>query len=175
MKNLIAMDFAKQYPVTSKRGHKYIFIMYNSNSNYTFEVPVKYRKTSEYLRAFQECYNKLKQHGFTAHLLQLDNEISKDLINCICDNELDFQIVSPGNHQLNPAEQAIQTFKSYFKSARVPCQWMGFTHSPNATDIQFDPAVLHQPCNICLQPNSCIFNFNATPLLIPGINVCVHN
>ena len=79
MKNLIAMDFAGRYPVTSKQGHKYIFIMYNYNSNYTFAVPVKSQKTSEYLRAFQECYDELKQRGFTAQLLQLDNEISKDL------------------------------------------------------------------------------------------------
>ena len=119
MKNLIAMVFARQYPVTSKQGHKYLFIMYDYKSDYTFAVPVKSRKTSEYLRAFQECYEKLKQCGFTAHLLQLDNEILKDLIACICDNELDFQIVPPGNHCLNPAEQAIQTFKSYFKLARV--------------------------------------------------------
>ena len=83
MKNLIAMDFAGRYPVTSKQGHKYIFIMYNYNSNYTFAVPVKSQKTSEYLRAFQECYDELKQRGFTAQLLQLDNEISKDLIACI--------------------------------------------------------------------------------------------
>ena len=69
MKNLIVMDFAEQYPVTSKQGHKYIFIMYDYNSNYTFVVPVKSRKTSEYLRAFQEYYDKLKQRGFTAQIL----------------------------------------------------------------------------------------------------------
>ena len=69
MKNMIAMDFAGRYPVTSKQGHKYIFIMYDYDSNYTFAVPVKSRKTSEYLRAFQECYDKLKHRGFTAHLL----------------------------------------------------------------------------------------------------------
>ena len=55
--------------------------MYNYNSNYTFVVPVKSRKMSEYLRAFQECYNKLKQRGFTAHLLSLDNKISEDPTN----------------------------------------------------------------------------------------------
>ena len=92
--------------------------MYNYNSSYTFAVAVKSRKMSEYLCAFQECYDKSKQSGFTAHLLQLDNKISKDLIACIYDNELNFQIVSSGNHQLNPAEQAIQTFKSYFESVR---------------------------------------------------------
>ena len=85
--------------------------MYNYDSNYTFAVPVKSRKTSEYLRGFQECYDKLKQRGFNAHLLQLDNETSKDLIACIHDNELNFQIVSPGNHCLNPVERAIQMFK----------------------------------------------------------------
>ena len=56
MKKLIAMDFAGQYPITSKQGHKYIFIMYDDyDSNYTFVVPIKSRKMSEYLHAFQEC------------------------------------------------------------------------------------------------------------------------
>ena len=105
------MEFAEQYPITSKRGHKYVFIMYNYNSNYTFAVLVKLRKTLEYLHAFQECYDILKQRGFNTYFIRLDNEISKDLVTRICDNELDFQIVSPGNHQLNPAERAIQTFK----------------------------------------------------------------
>lgn len=119
MKNLIAMDFTGHYSITSKQGHKYIFIMYNYDSNYTFAVLVKLRKASEYLRAFQECNDKLKQRVYSAHLLRLDNKISKDLIACICDNEINFEIVSPNNHQLNPAERAIQTFKSYFKSTQT--------------------------------------------------------
>merc|ERR1711884_347001 len=181
MKNLIAMDFAGRYPVTSRRGHKYIFIMYDYDSNYTFAIPVKSRKTSEYLRAFQECYDELKNRGFTAQLLRLDNEISKDLIACIRDNELDFQIVSPGNHRNNSAERAIQTFKSYFKSARAG------THPSfpaNGWDLLIPQTILIlnliQPS--CINPAISaynqihgIFDFNATPLSIPGIKVCVHD
>ena len=69
MKNLIAMDFAGCYPVTSKRGHKYIFIMYDFDSNYINAVPVKSRKTNIYIAAFQLCYDDLRSRGFIAQLL----------------------------------------------------------------------------------------------------------
>ena len=32
---------------------------------------------------------------------------------------VDIQLVTPGNHQNNPAERAIQTYRSYFISARA--------------------------------------------------------
>ena len=153
--------------------------MYDYDNNYTFAIPVKSRKISEYLRAFQECYDELKQRGFTAQLLRLDNEISKDLIACVRENELNFQIVSPGNHRLNLAERAIQTFKSYFKSGYksiVSRQWMGFTCPINTPDTQIDPTVPHiNPAISAYNQIHGIFDFNAKPLSIPGIKVCVHD
>ena len=119
MKNFIAMDFAGRYPVTSKRVHKYIFIMYNFENSYIKAVSVKSQETDNYIEAFQLCYDNLCRHGVIAQLLHLDNEMSKALIERIETNKLDFQIVSPGNHCVNDAERAIQTFKSYFKSAHA--------------------------------------------------------
>ena len=64
--------------------------MYNFDSNYINAVPVKSRKTDEYIKAFQLCYNLLCRRGFIVQLLQLNNEVSKALIDCIETNELDF-------------------------------------------------------------------------------------
>ena len=77
-KNLIVMDFDGYYPTTSKCRHKYIFIMYGYDSNCINAVPLKRRKADEYLQAFQECYDKLKQHWFTAQLQRLDNKIPRN-------------------------------------------------------------------------------------------------
>ena len=43
MKNMMGFDFAGRYPITSQRGHKYIFIMYDYDTNYINAVPVKSR------------------------------------------------------------------------------------------------------------------------------------
>ena len=73
MKYLIAMDFSGQYPHTSKHANKYIFILYDYNSNYIDAITIKFRKTSEYIRTFQEYYDNSKCRSFTAKLLCLDN------------------------------------------------------------------------------------------------------
>ena len=93
--------------------------MYDYNINYINNAAVKSHKTDNYIEEFQQCYDNLHCHGFTAAILRLHNEVSKALIQHIEENNLDFQIASHGNHHVNHADQAIQTFKSYFKSAHV--------------------------------------------------------
>jgi hypothetical protein len=70
------------------------------------------------VRAFKVCYDELKQKGLTACVLRLDNEISAELIRAIEEEKLDYQVASPGDHRLNHAERAIQTFKSKLISFR---------------------------------------------------------
>ena len=82
--------------------------MYDFDSNYIDAEPIKLRKTPELVRAFEETYNRLKRSGYTARLLRLDNKISKKLIEAIeSEEELTYQLVSPGDHRQNPAERAI--------------------------------------------------------------------
>ena len=54
MQNLIAMDPTGRYPITSARGHKYIFVLYDFDSNYISAIPIKSCKTNKYIRAFRE-------------------------------------------------------------------------------------------------------------------------
>ena len=68
------------------------------------------------IRCYSECYTYYKKSGFTAKLLKLDNEVSKRLIKRIEEDGLEYQLVSPGDHRLNPCEQAIQDFKCHFIS-----------------------------------------------------------
>ena len=85
--------------------------MYDFDTNDINAVPITPRKAAE-------CYAMLTKNGLSARLLHLDNEISRDLIKAIESNRLDYQLASPGDHRLNEAERAIQTFKAHFIAVR---------------------------------------------------------
>ena len=116
LRNLIAMDLPGRFPITSARGYKYIFVMLDYDSDYINAIPMTSRKTSEMLRCFKECYDDHKNAGLTARLLRLDNEVSQQLINEFNTQRLEYQLASPGDHRLNPAERAIQELKKHFIS-----------------------------------------------------------
>ena len=71
------------------------------------------------MEAYEKCYQHLTKCGFTAKLVHLDNEISKELIMAIEKDNLDYQIASPGDHQTNPTEGAMKHAKAHFKSVWV--------------------------------------------------------
>lgn len=114
LKNLAAMDLTGRFPVTLACGHKYIFIMYNFDNNYINAVSIVSRKSRVLVEAFKTCYEELKSKNLTARLLRLDNKISKDLTAAIEAKNLDYQLVSPGDHRLNHKKRAIQRFKNHF-------------------------------------------------------------
>lgn len=91
------MDLPGRYSITSKRGNKYIFLVVDQDSNYINAVPIPSRKSSELIKAFIICYEEMKAAGFIAKLLRLDNEVSRDLIKAIKVQELNYQIVPPGD------------------------------------------------------------------------------
>ena len=71
-------------------------------------------RAPELLRGFEGCYNDLKRKGFIARLVKLDNEISKKMVQLFKDQNLNYQLVAPGDYRLLSAERAMQTFKSHF-------------------------------------------------------------
>ena len=114
--NLVAMDLPGRYCVTSRSGNKYMFLLLDHDTNYINVVPIPSRKSSELVKAFETCYKELTEARFKGKLLRLDNEVSKDLIAAIQDQNLDYQIVSPGNHRKNPTKRAIRDLKAHFIS-----------------------------------------------------------
>ena len=116
MQGIVGTDQTGRFPTTSGRGHKYLFIMYDVDVEYIHAVAIKSRKKSELIRAFKEAYDNLTECGFEPILHRIDHETSEELISAIKARGLDYQIIATGAHRQNPAERAIQTFKSHFIS-----------------------------------------------------------
>ena len=179
--NLVAMDLPGRYPVTSRTGNKYMFLLLDHNTNYINVVPIPSRKSSELVKAFETCYKELTEAGFKDKLLRLDNEVSKDLIAAIQDQELDYQIVSPGNHRTNPAERAIRDFKAHFISTRA-CWDKNYPANAGEKVI---PHVLHtlnmlRPSNINPMVSAHTMlkghhDFNSHPIAPAGCKVVIHD
>jgi hypothetical protein len=89
-------------------------IMYDFDSNTINAIAIKNREKESLIKGYNELYEGLKKAGINPVLHRLDNETSADLIREIQAKGMDYQIASPGDHRLNHAERAIQTFKNHF-------------------------------------------------------------
>ena len=74
------------------------------------------------VKAYYECYQQLKDAGVTPILQYIDNEVSEELITTVKFKKLQYQLASPHDHWLNPAEWAIQTLKNHFIANLQGCE-----------------------------------------------------
>ena len=93
---------------------KYILVLYNFDSNLILAQVIKSNKGAAITEVYKLIYTKLIEAGITPILQSLDNETSKELIAEIKKNNLKYQLAAPHDHQLNPAEKAVSTFKHHF-------------------------------------------------------------
>ena len=63
-RNTIDVDLPASYQDTSFDGHKYIYVMHYSITNYINTEGLRSRKARELLRGFEECYNDLEKKLF---------------------------------------------------------------------------------------------------------------
>lgn len=175
------MDHTGRYPTTLPQGHKYVLVLCYYNSNYIIPVQTKSRTKEDYITAFRVVYDELKSRRFTAQLVRLDNEVSQDLVDAISEQNLDYQFVPAYNHRANPAEQAIYTFKAYFKAARAGCN---STYPSNCWDLLLPqvklvmnllrPSHINEAFSAYNQIHG-VFNYDVTPIGLPGTRVCTFN
>ena len=132
LKHLIATDLPGRFPITSARGHKYLFLMYDYDANYIKAVPIKSRESAELVRGMEECYATLTKNNFKAKILRLDNEVSKKLITYIEKTaKFDYQLDSPHNHRAVPARLS------------KPARLTSFPYSVEYTDNCWDVLIPH--------------------------------
>ena len=180
LKGMIGTDQTGRFPVTSDRGHKYVFILFDTDVNLIYGVPIKNRKPSELIRAYNECYDTLTNCGFTPVLHCLDNETSAELYEAIKAKDLTYETVPPRNHRRNPAERAIQTFKAHFISIlngvdeRFPeGAWDYLLPQTNMTLNMLRPCTVN-PAHSAYSHVHGAFNYNAHPLAPLGCRAIVH-
>ena len=109
-------DLTGRFPVQSSRGHKYILVTYNFDSNSIHVKPLKSQHDNDTIKAYEEIYAKLSSQGLKPKLHWLDNEASKALKTFITQKQTLYQPTPPHIHRHNVAVQAIGTFKNHFIS-----------------------------------------------------------
>jgi hypothetical protein len=110
LNGMISTDQTGRFPIKSLKGKSYIMVLYNYDSNVILAETMKSRKAPDLVAAYNELHQQLLDGGVKPVLQRLDNEISRILIKAIKDKGIDYQLASPHDHRLNPAERAIQTF-----------------------------------------------------------------
>ncbi len=110
-------DQTGRFPIQSLRGNKYIMVMVEINSNTILVEPMKNHKDAKMIQAYNTLLLQLKWSGITPKKHVLDNKVSDNMKNHICDTcKLDMELVPPGCHRRNAAKVTIHNFKALFLS-----------------------------------------------------------
>jgi hypothetical protein len=110
-------DQTGQFPIQSLSGNKYIMVMVEIDSNAILIKPMKNHKDAEMIWAYNALLLQLKRAGIVPKKHVLNNEVSENMKNHICDMcKLDMELVPPGCHRRNAAKVAIHNFKAHFLS-----------------------------------------------------------
>jgi hypothetical protein len=100
----------------SSRGHQYIMVLIEMDSNAILVAAMKNRSAGEMICAYQEHVDRLHSTGIQPKSHQLDNQCSTEFKERIMSNSMKYQLVSPHDHRQNIAEIAIKVFKAHFIS-----------------------------------------------------------
>ena len=96
-------DLTGAFPYTSSRGAKYLFIMYDYDSNAILMQPLKSKQAHEIKQAWVTLTNRIIKNGHIIKHYVLDNECSHDLKQAIRKQNMTFQLVPP--HNINKMQQ----------------------------------------------------------------------
>ena len=173
-------DQTGRFPTTSSTGHKYVFVLYDYDSNHIDAEPMKNRTATAILDAYKLCHARLVTAGLRPRLQKLDNECSTILKEFMQQEEIDFQLVPPGIHRRNAAERAIRTFKNHFiaglcsTNKEFPMHlWDRLLPQAVLTLNLLRGSRLNPKLSAHTQVHG-VFDYNRTPIAPPGIKVQVH-
>jgi hypothetical protein len=109
------LDQTGQFLMSSQSGNKYIMVLVKIDSNAILVEPMKSRKDTEMIQAYNALLLRLKRAGIIPKKHLLDNEFLENMKNHIHDTcKINMELVPPGCHQRNAVEVAIRNFKSHF-------------------------------------------------------------
>jgi hypothetical protein len=96
-------DLTGRLPKKSSRGHQYIMVLIEMDSNAILVAAIKNRLAGEKICAYQELVVCLCSAGIQPKLHLLDNECSAEFREKIKSNDMKYQLVSPHDHRQNIA------------------------------------------------------------------------
>jgi hypothetical protein len=102
------------FPITSYCSNKYQFVAYEYRSNAILVCALKDQSDKSLIAAPRDIYEYLTDRGFQPKLNAMDNQCSKAIKKYIHSTKAGIQLVNPDDHQVNAAEQAIQTWKEHW-------------------------------------------------------------
>ena len=93
-----------------------MMVIYAYDPNSILFKPFPHRSKESIVQAYQKIIQHITKRQFKPRLQRLENEASKLLQDEMEKNQIQWQLVPPGNHRRNAAELHIRTFKNYFIS-----------------------------------------------------------
>ena len=173
-------DQTGKFVCTSSSGNKYIFILYDYDSNSIHAQAIPSRTKGSLKKAYKTIVDDLTRRGFKPCLQTLDNEISDIMKEYMTDEDIAFQLTPVGLHRRNLAERAIQTFKAHFIAGLCS------TH-PDFPLVLWDKLLAQCLLTLNLLRTSRVnpqlsayaqlygfFDYTKTPLVPPGMKCIVH-
>ena len=112
----IYTDQTGRFPITSRKGNKYILVAYHYDSNTIHEVPLKMRTGLELKTTYHKLHSLLTKRGLKHIIKILDNEYPYVPKKFMKEANEKFQLVPTHIHCRNIAEWSIRTFKEHFIS-----------------------------------------------------------
>ena len=176
----ISTDQTGRFPITSSRGNKYLFCLYDYDSNLIDAVPIKNREAASILAAYKLCVAKLVRSGLRPQLQRLDNECSTALKEFMKDEQVDYQLVPPGQHRRNPSERAICTLKNHLIAGIASCDpnfplhlWCYLMPQCLLTLNLMRGSRINPKLSAWAQVNG-PYDYNKTPMGPPGTQILAH-
>ena len=169
-----------RFPITSRKGNKYILIAYHYDSNTIHAEPLKTQTWLDLNTAYHKIHGLWTNIGLKASLHILDNECPNVLKTFKRDLNEKFQSVSPHIHCINWAEWAIQTFK-YHVIARLYIYHKDFQLHLCCLLLPHASLAINLLRQSCINPKNSgyaqlhgEFNYNTTPLAPIGTQIIAH-
>ena len=176
----IASDLTGRFPIRSSKGNQYVMVAYIHDPNVILAIPIKDRTQTSLVTAYTDLYNQIKHKGFTPHLHICDNECPEAFKKFLTFKNVTLQKVPPYDHRTNPAEKAIDTFKSHFISGLASLHpefplhlWDRLIPHAELTLNLLRKSNQHQHLSAYAHWNG-MFDYNAHPLAPPGCKTVVH-
>ncbi len=110
-------DCTGNFPFISLDGNVCFFVMFHYETNAIFATPIPGLDSENILNAYKKNIEYLVSKGYTPKINVMYNQAIKAIKLYLTPQQCCLQLVEPGNHRVNAAEQAIQTFKNGFIGA----------------------------------------------------------